>query len=553
MGHLFRGNMNNTFNKPIIHENQLWYGKEDKWIWIANVIWIKAKTKGEGGCGRLLMFVDDEGKSHEIFIQMSELSGKCEVFFSKLMDAGFLCSNRKTDRDIIVRYIIQTPVKQCIERVSRTGWFNDVYVLPDKVFGKSETPIICTAQNIHQQKGSLAEWQSNVACYCVGNSRLILGICAAFASSVLKVFNRENVGFNITGPSSSGKTTCLKVASSVFGAPLSSWRTTDNGLEGVALDHNDSLLILDELSQMDPYKIGDAIYMLANGVSKGRADKHGTAQKINKWRLLFLSSGETNLALHMKSARQKANAGQELRFINIQAEALQSGETKVPRGIFENLHGFNDGAVLAQYLSAKALDFKGSAIGVFLEKITQDLEDIKSYHADLSRPLRLSYEKQHLSGQNKRVLEHFIFLSVIGEYARFVTGWESGEATKGCMKCFDDWLENEGNAGLREEQQIIEQVQLFFEQHAESRLQDLNDSTSKVVNMVGYKDESAYYITPQAFKAVLCRGWSFKTVIDALTKKGCLEKQDGVHSVRKKIRGRLMRLYKIDQASLDIL
>ncbi|WP_457589305.1 DUF927 domain-containing protein, partial [Legionella pneumophila] len=46
------------------------------------------------------------------------------------------------------------------------------------------------------------------------------------------------------------------------------WRSTTNGLEGLAALHNDGLLILDELSQMDPREAGEAAYLLANGQGK---------------------------------------------------------------------------------------------------------------------------------------------------------------------------------------------------------------------------------------------------------------------------------------------
>ncbi|CEK09175.1 DUF927 domain-containing protein [Legionella hackeliae] len=39
-------------------------------------------------------------------------------------------------------------------------------------------------------------------------------------------------------------------------------------LEGLASLHNDGLLILDELSQMDPREAGEAAYLLANGQGK---------------------------------------------------------------------------------------------------------------------------------------------------------------------------------------------------------------------------------------------------------------------------------------------
>jgi putative DNA primase/helicase len=308
------------------------------------------------------------------------------------------------------------------------------------------------------------------------------------------------------------------------------------------------LLILDELAQINPVQVGDAVYMLANGASKSRADKYGKALPTNTWRLMFLSSGETNLDLHMKSAKQRVRAGQELRFINVPAEPLLAdGE---PYGIFENIHDFPDGSALAQHLAQQSEQFKGVAIEAFLEKVTQNVAEIQGSCAELAKHLHSTYEGRQLSGQNKRILEHFIFLSAIGEYASFVTGWKSGEATKGCLKCFDDWLETEGNEGLREEQQIIEQVQLFFEQYAESRLQNLNDTIRPISNMVGYKDDEFYYVTPQAFKAVLCRGWPYKTVADVLLKHGCLKTQENRSTMLKKIEGRALRVYCIDSAKL---
>jgi putative DNA primase/helicase len=540
--------MDNTVNQHVIHNNQLFYGQAEKWTWLSNAIWVRAQINGAQGCGRLLEFLDNKGRAHQQVVLMAELAGKCEQFFARLMAAGFICSNRKVDRDSIVRYILQADVLIEIEQTSKTGWVGDAFAFPNKVFGKPENRIICTAPNIRETKGTLADWQSNIACYCVGNSRLVLGVCAAFASSVLKVFNHENVGFHIVGASSSGKTTCLKVASSVFGIPINSWRATDNGLEGLAVQHNDSFLVLDELAQINPAQVGDAVYMLANGASKSRADKYGKALPTNTWRLMFLSSGETNLDLHMKAAKQRVRAGQELRFINVPAEPLL--DTGEPHGIFENIHDFPDGSALAQHLAQQSEQFKGVAIEAFLEKATKDLADLKEYCSDLSQHLHSTYENKHLSGQNKRILEHFIFLSIIGEYAMSVTGWESGEATKGCLKCFDDWLETEGNEGVREEQQIIEQVQLFFEQHAESRLQNLIDTPRQITNMVGYKDESFYYVTPQTFKTVLCRGWQYKTVADILLKHGCLKTQENRSTMLKKIAGRVLRVYCIESAKL---
>ena len=90
-----------------------------------------------------------------------------------------------------------------------------------------------------------------------------------------------------------------------------------NGLEGLAAVHNDGLLILDELSQIDPKEAGEAAYLLANGQGKNRASKLGTIKPSNRWSLIFLSAGEESLTTLMARAGQRTNAGQEISIFKI--------------------------------------------------------------------------------------------------------------------------------------------------------------------------------------------------------------------------------------------
>ena len=101
-----------------------------------------------------------------------------------------------------------------------------------------------------------------------GNSRLVFALSVAFAGPLANVAGEDSGGFHIRGGTSIGKSTALKVAASVWGDPVAYprlWRATANGLEGLAALHNDGLLILDELSQIDPKEAGEAAYLLANG------------------------------------------------------------------------------------------------------------------------------------------------------------------------------------------------------------------------------------------------------------------------------------------------
>jgi uncharacterized protein (DUF927 family) len=73
--------------------------------------------------------------------------------------------------------------------------------------------------------------------------------------------------------------------------------------------HNDGLLILDEISQIDPAAAGDAAYLLANGQGKARAQRNGMAGTSQRWRVIYLSAGEESLSSIMSRAGKKSSAG----------------------------------------------------------------------------------------------------------------------------------------------------------------------------------------------------------------------------------------------------
>jgi len=64
----------------------------------------------------------------------------------------------------------------------------------------------------------------------------------------------EGGGLHLLGRSSTGKTTALRLAASVWGRGetpgfVRAWRATTNGLEGAAAGATDTVLILHELGQ----------------------------------------------------------------------------------------------------------------------------------------------------------------------------------------------------------------------------------------------------------------------------------------------------------------
>ena len=261
-----------------------------------------------------------------------------------LLDGGLTISSNAKAKRFLIDYIAQRRITARAMCVDKTGWHDGAFVLPDTVIGgeSQERVILQTTTGEHNHfrvAGTLEEWQEKIARYCTGNSRLAFSVSVAFAAPLLHLINADGGGFNLKGNSSEGKSTALRMATSVCGGGdfMQTWRATDNGLEGIAVNHNDALLPIDEMGQVDPKKAGEIAYMLANGTGKQRAQRTGAARTKLAWRVLFLSTGEVSLSDHLSSIGQKVKAGQEVRLADI---PMNTGK----HGGFEELHGFTDGS-----------------------------------------------------------------------------------------------------------------------------------------------------------------------------------------------------------------
>ena len=222
---------------------------------ISNYIKVIAFTKNNDEVSRLVEFKDYKNNLQRILIKPKMFTKDGDQIRVQLISKGFVYAGTSLSKRKLFEYISSSVPNRELVLASRTGFLNYVYIRPDQVVGESEDEIILdTAVNdeSYGTSGTLEQWNELVARWCVGNSRLIFAICTAFASVLLRICNVQNFGFHIVGNSSSGKTTCLKVAASVFGNSkfVVSWKATDNAMENIAFRRNDSLLILDEISEI---------------------------------------------------------------------------------------------------------------------------------------------------------------------------------------------------------------------------------------------------------------------------------------------------------------
>lgn len=501
-------------------------------LFICSKLEIKALVRDSASenWGRLLVFHDADHCEHTWAMPMQMLKGSGEELRSELLRMGLEMAASKRARNLLMEYITSSKPEQRARCVTRTGWYRHVFVFPHITIGECSETILYQSENPvrdYTQAGTLTDWQQQVAAYCCGNSRLVLSVSMAFAAMLLYPTGSESGGINLVGESSIGKTTALRVAASVYGAPdyLSRWRATTNGLEALAALRSDTLLILDELAQVDPKEAGEIVYMLANGSGKTRAAKTGTTRPKHEWRLLFLSAGEIGLAQHMQEVGKRAKAGQEVRLVDIPADA------GCGLGLFENLHQASSSAELSKHLIEHSQKYYGVAATAFLEKITTPkcFQDLNKQIHEHRRVFIASQLPLNASGQVVRVCERFALIAAAGELATEcgITDWPAGEAIDMVAVCFKAWLEQRGGVENQERHQILIQVRAFFEAHGESRFTDWHADHSKTINRAGFKshhheDGLRFYVLPQIFRNEICNGLDYHLACKFLIEVGWL-------------------------------
>lgn len=358
---------------------------------ISNYIKVIAFTKSTDEVSRIIEFKDYRGEIHNLIAKPKMFTKDGDQLRILLISKGFIFAGNSLSKRKLFEYIVSSVPKKEVAIASRIGFLENVYVRPDLIIGETEEEIILDTSiqdNSYGTSGTLQQWNDLVARWCAGNSRLIFAISSAFASILLRPCDMPNFGFHFVGNSSSGKTTCLNIAASVFGNPkyVVSWKATDNAMKNIAFKRNDSLLILDELSEISPSKAGEVAYMLANGQGKKRLDKDCNVRETLSWRLIFLSNGEVDLNSHMAEDNKTSKAGQKIRLLNIAAKA-----SKDSSGIFENLMEFQDGAEFSDYLRGETSKYYGTASIEFIKQVLEHRDLIKDQYKEEFQRLKSQY------------------------------------------------------------------------------------------------------------------------------------------------------------------
>ncbi|HJS85712.1 MAG TPA: DUF927 domain-containing protein [Acetobacteraceae bacterium] len=502
--------------------------------------------------GTVLRWWDRDGRTHLWSVPKRLVHEQGNEIAAQLEGAGLTCGLLGGAHSYLKLFINTVRAPRRLRCVDRTGWHDaggkPVFILTAaESFGPGAEDVILQSERIgsdaaYRARGTLAEWRREVARYADGNDRLALFVSAAFAGPLLDIGREASGGVHLVGRSQSGKSTALYCAGSVWGrgdaeGQIRQWRATANGLEGVTAQTSDALLILDEMSQASAREVGDVVYMLANNSGKLRGAARGGTRRTLTWRTLFLSTGEVTLAAKMAEAGTKPMAGQEVRLVNVPADAGAG------LGTFQALHGKADGGALARHLRDATRTYYGTAARAFLARLAreraEDVEAVRGFLADLRAGFVAKHVPAGADGQVRSVADRFALIGAAGELARDygVLPWPEGEAMRAAGACFRAWLGLRGGTDAAEDRQAVAQVRAFIEAHGESRFTLIGREAGaappleiRTVNRAGFRckvgtddgDRWEYLILPETWKAEVCKGLDPKRAAQVLAARGLL-------------------------------
>lgn len=538
-------------------------------VWITAPFEVVGEANNGEGCdwGLVLRWRDRDGRLHQWSVPKHLVHEQGNAIAAELERAGLACAVSAQAHSLLKRFINSVSTSRRLRCVDRIGWHDHngkpVFILTgNEAYGPAAEDVILQTEclstdTVYCAAGTLDDWQREVARYAVGNDRLALVISASFAGPLLDLAGEPSGGVHLFGKSQSGKSTALYAAGSVWGrgdseGQVKHWRATANGLEGVAAETCDTVLILDEIGQATAREIGDVVYMLANGSGKSRAGRNGQARKRRTWRVLFLSTGEVTLAAKMAEAGARARAGQEVRLVDVPADA------GARMGMFRELHGMPGAGALARHLRDAARTCYGTAGRAFLNRLAHDrAADVEGLRRILLN-LRDGFMSEHAptgaDGQIISVASRFALIGAAGELARDyeVLPWPEGEAMRAAGECFHAWLSERGGTGAGEDRQAVSQVRAFIEAHGESRFTLLDaknfNSTpieSRTIERAGFRrwvktekgERWEYVILPETWQNEVCKGLDPKRVAATLAARGLLNHDSGHLTIKLSLPG----------------
>lgn len=224
-----------------------------------------------------------------------------------------------------------------------------------------------------EPKGSRETWFKLAAEMIKKSVEVAFVLSVAFAAILLGVLKGEavdvdNIIVHLRGDSSSGKTTMLNLAISVFGNPnehcanglISTWNATANALLRRLMSKHGgrggNLFGLDEFSMLNVRDCSNLIYSVASGIERDRLTRDARCQDRLTGNYIVLSTGEASIL-----SKTNGNMGLAMRVLEMdnQCWTKDSEMSEKIKSTVKKNYGFaaeNFGLKLGRWIQTNSMD-----------------------------------------------------------------------------------------------------------------------------------------------------------------------------------------------------
>lgn len=457
-----------------------------------------------GGWGRLALVTDPDGRSHEVRVSMSDLTCQPGRVISDLVGRGLILSADKKSKDRLLALLKAWKPSETLVAADRTGWTDEdctSFLAGETAIGSRQMLAPMTGK-LYSSAGTAQDWRENVGMLCRDNPMMILAVSLAFTGPLLLPLGLHGGGLHFRGTSSSGKTTLLTLAASVWGSRdlISQWRATSNGLEAIAASRNDMLLPLDEIAEIRPRDLHEGIYMLANGTGKTRMTTDAVLADTARWRLALISSGEISIDEKLREGRLTAMDGHGVRLLDIEADSRS-------HGVFDVLHGEKDAAAFADQVRRVSRRFHGTAGPEFVRQLIsrRTLTRVDGHDTTIrtSADTWLDALPDKADGPTMRAARRFALIGHCGSLATELnlTGWSNGSAINVAKEAFFNWHDNRYSDRIEAANVAVAPLKLFLNDNLTS-LTPINGSQVASSAQLGWRDATRVYLPPQTWSSI---------------------------------------------------
>jgi hypothetical protein len=430
---------------------------------IADPIQVTAFGTSEPGTMRELAytavrFVDREDKWKSKIAPSSMLVSQPGEFVALLAGRGYQWPPTQPLRHKIIGELSIVKPARRIRVTPVPGCHGDSYVLP----GESYTPKgpdrehfeLCYNPTVRlgefRRSGTLKKWKKRIAKACIHSSRARLAVATVFAAPNLQTLNINSFGINFSGPTSGGKTLCIRLAGSAPGLNSgdgpTTWDGSAAGFEQRALGHRDGVVLFDDMSHLDRPDLAKLVtFRLAGNRPKTKAGQYVSANNLIDldWRVIALSTSESPIWQDMTKPGRGRVRGEEVRMINVRACVSDQGDIFDGPDADEQVGStLEERLDFVEKLERFTQDYQGEAFRTYLAKRFADKRaeaTLKSYMTQFLDAAALPEQSRWL-GRIRRFFAA-VYASAAQAIDYGVLPWSKKATLKAILACMTDAMD----------------------------------------------------------------------------------------------------------------